>query len=90
MTTEKQKELARLRESLKTFQKAEAELARELGESSVSGLSDTLSREEEAAQLYDRLTPREMVDLYANNRGEWDRVMAAKEAAGVRKLFRRR
>jgi hypothetical protein len=85
---EKKDRLAKLRESMNLFSAEERNLANELGESSVTNYAETHRQEDEGAQMFDRLTPVEMLDLYNNNREEWKRVLAAKEAAGARKLLR--
>lgn len=85
---EKKDRLAQLRESMNVFSTEEAALARELGEPAVTNYAETHRQEDEGALMFDRLTPVEMLDLYNNNRDEWKRVLAAKEAAGARKLLR--
>lgn len=85
---EKKDRLAQLRESMNVFSAEERTLASEIGEPSVTSYAETHRQEDEGALLFDRLTPVEMLDLYNNNRDEWKRILAAKEAAGARKLLR--
>lgn len=87
-TKEKKEHLAKLRESMTLFSNEEARLARELGEPSVTNYMEAHRQEDEGALLFDRLTPAEKLDLYQNNKEEWMRILAAKEAAGARKLLR--
>jgi hypothetical protein len=85
---EKKDRLAKLRESMKVFAAEEAPLARELGEAAVANYANAHRQEDEAAQLFDRLTPAEKLDLYTNNKEEWKRILDAKEAAGARRLMK--
>ncbi len=43
--------------------------------------------QDEAAAMFDRLTPGQLMELYLNDKPSWERIMAAKEEAGMRRLF---
>ncbi len=45
------------------------------------------SAEDSDAELFDRLTPAEMLDLYHNDHDQWERIMKAKEDQGMQRLL---
>jgi hypothetical protein len=77
----------RVRESIKTFQEEDAHLSAQLGEESAASVRTTRMKEDEDSELFDRLSPAERKTLWETNRGEWQRILDAKEKAGLRKLF---
>lgn len=85
---EQLEELARVRDSLKTFREREADLSRELGEDPVQDITTSHREEEENASLFDELTSAELMHLYQNDRERWKRIMDAKQSAGERKLMK--
>ncbi len=85
------KRLEKAREFIATFQQEEAQAMAELG---LTGAAATMAQayreEDEREAVFDRMTPAERTQLFMTNREEWDRVIAAKEAAGFRKLIFKR
>ncbi len=47
-----------------------------------------LEKEDQNAVLFDKLSSAERTALYMTDRPRWQEIMRAKEAAGIRKLFR--
>jgi hypothetical protein len=85
------KELTEIDGWLDELQKRRAARLEKLGIAGPAPSISTAHREEdERVRLWDRMTPPERLDLYHNNRGEWERILAAKEADGARKLLRSR
>jgi hypothetical protein len=65
-------------------------LKQELGFSSGAAGGDveaTAEKRDQDAALWDKLSPAERTDLYVNSRERWQELIAAKEAAGMRKLL---
>lgn len=85
-TKAQQEELARLRESLKVFSTREAELARELGEAPVTDLASKHREEDEGGSLFERMTSKELMELYETDRPRWQGIMDSVQSAGERKL----
>ena len=88
---EGRKQLERLRRSIKTFHEEEQRLAQELGEPSSSGgqpnVFERKRQEDEDAELFDKLSPADLTELYENDREQWQRIMDAREAVGTRRLM---
>ena len=83
-------ELERLRQSIQMFRERETELSRKLGEESLTHIAAAHRDEDDRATLYDRMTSAELMSLYETNRSEWQRVIEAKHAQGMHRLFGRR
>lgn len=80
-------ELDRVRESLKIFHEREKELAQQVGESTVGNMRARVNAEDGDAELFDRLSPAEILDLYHNHRDRWQQIMDARGRQGMRKLL---
>ena len=94
MTTPRERtlgELEKLRDSMRVFKEHEEKLMNDLGQLPEGGgdVVDRVKSQEEAAEAFDRLSPAEMMELRAQDRGRWEEVIAAKEQAGLRQLFKR-
>ena len=87
MSQAKREERDRVRESIKAFLQHEAQLSRDLGEEPYVDLVKKHRAEDQAVELFDRMTPSEMLDLYYSDRDRWRQVMEAKRQAGMRQLF---
>jgi hypothetical protein len=48
-----------------------------------------VEQEDRDAATFDKLSPRELMELYTNSREEWQRLLDAKERVGLRKLMAR-
>jgi hypothetical protein len=82
-----EQELAQHRDSLRVLHDREAELTRELGQDPPSDIASRHRQEDEDVVMWDRLSPAEVHDLYANDKEKWDRLREAKQQAGLRALF---
>ena len=51
------------------------------------GVVRVQKEQDETADLFDKLSPGELTKLYLNDKPSWERIMAAKEEAGMRRLF---
>ena len=87
MTEEKREELEKVRQWRKEMARREKQLLEELGESVNADLISKHREEQELDILFDRLTPAERLELYQTNPEQWQKLLEAKEAAGMRKLF---
>ena len=78
-------EARRLRQEL-----GESEPGSRGGENGGGGDVSARVREEDTnADLFNRLSPAELTNLYLNDRPRWEQVIEAKERAGIRKLLRK-
>ena len=84
-------QLDRVRNSIRVFQEEEARLSRELGEepqfAEGSDLLKKKQQEDSDAELFDRLAPAELLDLFYNDNDQWTRIMKVKEDQGTRRLL---
>lgn len=86
-----EEELALIRSWKQEMNRREAEQLASMGLSgSAATMAQAYREEDEREAVYDRMTPAERTQLYLTNREEFERLIAAKEAAGFRKLIFKR
>ena len=87
MKKEKREELEKGQQWQKEMGRREKQLLEEIGESVDADLVSKHREEQELDTLFDRLTPAERLELYQTNPEQWQKLLEAKEAAGMRKLL---
>jgi hypothetical protein len=87
---EKQRRLEATRKDIAKLREYEEGLAKDLGQSGGGDVVATAERKDQDAEAFDRLTPKERMELYETNRARWEELIAAKEQAGMRRLLNTR
>jgi hypothetical protein len=81
-------------EDVKTIDSWIAELQRRkamlVGQQDQNDPATKVQRESDSASLWDKLSPSERLDLYYEDPDKWRELLAAKEQAGIRRLFQGR
>ncbi len=53
------------------------------------GVEGQIAKADADAQLFEKMTPAERMNLYVTNRSRWQELMSAVEAVGTRRLMER-
>ena len=59
----------------------------EPGTAGGGGVVDAQRKEDDLGEMFDKLAPAELTRLYVEDRATWDKIVAAQEAVGWRKLM---
>ena len=70
------------------MQQRKAKILEELGEAPRGDVATEIDRQKQLANTFDELTPQERIDMYRNDPDQWQSLVEAKEADGMRTLLR--
>jgi hypothetical protein len=70
------------------MQDRKAKILQELGEAPGRDVSSEVDRQKQLAKTFDELTPQERVQMYRERPDEWQELIEAKQADGLRTLMR--
>jgi len=85
---QKREEVKKCDKWIAEMQDRKAKVLQELGEAPSSDVTSEVDRQKQLAKTFDELTPQERIDMYRNRPEEWQALVEAKEASGIRELMR--